>query len=278
MPRWTALLFFPFAPALAARWLQRSLVACTLPAVVGILIGTGFLVAGTSAGDAWATAGTYVRFTYAVAVGGTLCGLAALRLVGRDAGWKDLMGPGCAAAAWAPFAFVAFLVMAQALGAGAASGLYSGLLLLIWGAATGMAILSGEERSEPGRLLVGTCLALSGCLVGFWTAHRIPPPVPVQAVRSPFEADRIYPGQILLVRTGASVEGPALVLLRETGTNEAAFARLDRNGNRTLVGDISVTPKMLQDWNIAGRVFFRFGSPGAGSVVGTEQTPQVSQD
>jgi len=243
-----------------------------------VLVGGFFVVAGAGTNHSVAVGLTYARYAYGLALGGTVFGVLALRVAQLEATWKDLLGPACAAAAWLPFAFVTLLGIADALGAGAAAGLYAGLIVLVWGAAAGMGAIAGEEAPEPGRLLVATCIGLTGCLVGLGAMHRVPPAVPVTAVRAPFDGRNIRQGNILLVRSDPDARGPCVVLLREAGTAEAAFAFLDPNGNRTVLGDVTLQPKMLQDWNIAGRVFFRFGSPGGWSVVGTEQTPQMPQD
>jgi len=253
-------------------------VACVLPFLFAAVIALCLMVAGVHSGDAWVTAATFLRYVLGLAIGGTSLGMLSLRIVGRDATWKDLLGPSCAAAAWAPFVFVTFLGIAQLAGAGAASGLYAGLLVLLWGAAAGMGIVGGNDAVEPGRLLVATCLGLSGCLFGFWGSHQLSPEVSVTAVRAPFRTSDIRPGNVLLVRSDTTPVASSVVLLRETGTREAVFVTIDRNGYRTPLGKLSIERKMLQDWNIAGRVFFRFGSPGGWSVVGTEQTPQLSQD
>lgn len=278
MSRWTALLLFPFLPAPAARRLQGSRVAVALPLLFAVLVGGFFVVAGAGTNDAVAVGLTYARYVYGLALGGTVFGILALRVAQREATWKDLVGPACAAAAWLPFAFVTLLGIADALGAGAAAGLYAGLLVLLWGAAAGMGAIAGEEAPEPGRLLVATCLGLTGCLLGLGAMHRVPPLVPVTAVRAPFDGRIVRQGNILLVRSDPDARGPCVVLLREAGTEEAVFVFLAPNGNRTVLGDVTLQPKMLQDWNIAGRVFFRLGGPGGWSVVGTEQTPKMPQD
>ena len=278
MSLWTALLVFPVQPGPALRRARGSRLPAVAPVVLGLAIFAFFSIAQVAAGDAWACALTYARYAYATAAGGTVISVLALRVAGCEGNAWNLFGSACLAAAWTPFAFVGIVVSAQFFGAGPEAGVYAGLAVLVWGAAAGMAILAGDGAPEPGRLLVGTCLLLSGCLAGFWAAHRVPPAAAVNSVPSPIEAHNIKPGNMLLVRTESRPRAPCIVLLREPGTPEAVFAHLDHNGARTILGDVRRPPEMFQDWNIAGRVFFRFGGSGGWSVLGTEQTPQPSQD
>ena len=160
---------FPLIPAPAARRLRGSHLAIGLPAVLSIGIGALFLAAGAAAGDAWACALTYARYGYGTAAGGTLAGLLALRVVSTEGSWKDLFGPACAAAAWAPFAFVGILGVAQFFGAGSAAGLYAGLAVLLWGAAACMAVFYRGRNSGTGTIAgrdVPRIERLSGWVLG----------------------------------------------------------------------------------------------------------------
>jgi len=273
VPRWTALLFFLFAPTLAARWLASSRVACAFPLLVAACIALALLGAGVETGDALATSLTFLRYSYGLAVGGALLSVVGTRLIGRTASVWDVFGPASAAAGWLPFAFVGFLGLAHLAGAGATAGLFAGLLLLLWGTAAGIGIIGGDDGGEPGRMLVAICLGLSGCLIGFWGAHSAPPPASVMVLRAPFESGAIRPGSVLLVRSDPAPPASALVLLREAGTREAVFVQLRADGSRIPLGEVTLAPQMLQDWNIAGRVFLRLGGPGVWGVVRAEQTP-----
>jgi hypothetical protein len=236
-----------------------------------------FLLAyGAGAGDAVASAASVLRYACGLAVGGTIFSVAAMRLLDRDAGWKDLFGPACGAAAWSPIVFVVLLWIFARAGMGPTAALYAGLLLLFWGVVAGMGIIGGNEGGEPGRLLVAACLGVTGSLAGLAVAHQIPPPVAVMALPAPFDDGTVRRGNFLLVRRTPDPHAPAMVLLRETGTREAIFAVIEKNGKRRPLGDTSATPKMLQDWNVAGRVFFQLGIQGGIGVVSAEQTLKLS--
>ena len=249
-----------------------------MPLVPSVAAGLFLARQGCDAGDALWSALTVLRYLFAIAACGTLFSLVAVRIMDRAAGWKAMFGPACAAVAWAPFVFLLLLALYRATGAGAPAALYAGLTLLLWGVAAGTGIIGGEEGGEPGRLLVASCLGLSGCILGMFIAHRAPPPAPVLHERAPFTSDGIARGDFLLVRRGKNVPTGAIVLLRKRGSRQPLFARVAPDGKLALIGKVDARPNMLREWDIMGRVFFRLGSWHATDVVPSKQSPNVSQD
>jgi len=275
---WLALLIYPFAPGIAARRLQGAWAGAVVPLVVTASAAVYLAEHGATTGDALAAAASLLRLLAGLSIGGACAAWIGARLAGREASARELAGPVLAAAGWAPCVFLAFLALAMAAGAGAATGVYAGIALLIWGVSAGIGIVAGEEECEPGRLLVASCLGLGGVLIGLWIALAAPPAPGVQAIRAPVPEAGIRAGDFLLVRAGNAPSDGALVLLRDPRSREAVLARRDRNGTLTPVGEIQVGPEKLQDWNIAGRVFFRFGTEGGGIVGPGEQSPKPSRD
>ena len=120
-------------------------------------------------------------------------------------------------------------------------------------------------------------LGIGGVIIGLWCSYALPPQPWVFAIRQPVTAAPIQAGDFLLVRAG-DTDDFALVLLREPDSAEAVLVRRAGNGSLTPVGEIQMDPQMLQDWNMAGRVFFRFGELGGESVGPGEQRAKPSQD
>jgi len=261
----------------AARRLQRTWHGAVVPLLAVLSAGAFLLSRGAAFGDAAAGALALLRLLAGVAAGGLTASLVAARLVGREASWRDLAGPVAAAAGWAPGLFLLVLFLARVAGAGAASAVYAGVALLVWGVAAGFGIVAGDDEGEPGRLLVGSCLGIGGVLIGLWLALAAPPRPGVLLVRAPVAEPPIRAGDVLLVRRQDARGSGDLLLLRDPRSAEAVLARR-RNGTLTPVGRIQVDPEKLQDWNVAGRVFFRLGTGGAGTVGRGEQSVKPSQD
>jgi hypothetical protein len=273
-----ALILFPFVPTRAAERLAGSWLGAIVPALALLSVAVYLKAKGGGTGDVAAATVGLARVLGGVALGGLGASWIAARVAGREASMRALAGPVLAAAGWAPAVFVVFLLLMHAGGASSAAALFAGIALLIWGVAAGFGIVGGEEECEPGRLLVASCFGLGGVLIGLWVALAAPPAAPVQLVPSPVAREAIRPGDLLLVaRSDADAEGD-LVLLRDPGSHEAALAVRDRNGSLTPVGPIQVSREKLQDWNIAGHVFFRFGAGGGEIVVPAEQKPKRSRD
>ncbi|MHC4941081.1 MAG: hypothetical protein ACYTHK_19260 [Planctomycetota bacterium] len=278
MPRWSALLLFPFVPTIAARRLQASRIALLVPFVVCTAVALYLWASGVTLDDAWLSGASLFRVLAGLAIGGLAAAWVGARVTGRVATFGELAGPCCAAAGWAPCVFFCLVTIGNAAHAGAAAGVYAGIGLLIWGVAAGMGIVGGDTEPEPGRLLVASCFGLGGVLIGLWAALAAPPEPWVQAVRAPVTEAPIRAGDVLLVRTEKAGSSEGLFLLVREGTREAIIARRARNGSLTPLGEIQLGPEMLQDWNTAGRVFFQYGAEGGQSVADREQRPKTSPD
>ncbi len=275
---WTALLYFPILPTIAARRLQGSRIAWLMPLLPSIATAVFLQVHGCSADDAWMTAATVLRYVLALALGGTLASVVGARIIDRAAGWRDMFGPACAAAAWSPIVFLLCLQVYGATGAGTEAAIYAAITVLLWGAAAGIGIVGGSEGGEPGRLLVAICLGLSGTLLGIWASYRMPPSAPVMHERAPFTAGAIRTGDFLLARRGKYVQSGSVVLLRKSDSPAPLFALAMPDGTRRVLGKPTKTPQTLSEWDISGRVFFRLGGWSDSGVVSPEQTPFLSQD
>jgi len=273
-----ALLLFPFVPTRAAQRLGGGVLGALAPLAVLAGVAVYLFAKGVAARDVLGAVLGLLRVLAGVSVGGLCAAWIGARVAAREASARELAGPVLAAAGWAPLVFVAFLLIGHAGGAGNAAALYAAIALLVWGVAAGFGILSGDADCEPGRLLVATCFGLGGVLIGLSAALAAPPAPPVQLVPSPVAEGTLRPGDLLLLGRAEPPAAGDLVLLRDPRSSEAVLASRESNGSLTPVGSIQVDRQKLQDWNIAGRVFFRFGAAGGASVGSAEQMPKPSQD
>jgi hypothetical protein len=238
-----------------------------------------YLRAGGASGvDATWAAATILRLFFGMIAGGAIASWIGARLIGRAALVSQVLGPAAVAAAWAPVVFLAFLWLGNAMDAAAASGLYAGIALLIWGIAAGFGIIGADEEPDPGRLLVASCLGFGGAILGAWAAHESPPGLWVRAVPAPVSEGGIEQGRFLLIRTNSAETGAAYLLLQDPDSREAVLVTRSAAGALTAVGEIRPDSRMFKKYNIAGRVFFQIGGPGSGSVALGEPTEKSSRN
>lgn len=213
----------------------------------------------------WAAA-TVLRVFLGMVFGGLLASWIGARLVGRAAQIRQLIAPVAVAAGWAPLIFLAFVWIGNVMEAGAASALYAGIALLIWGIAAGLGIIGGDDEPEPGRLLVASCLGFGGAILGAWTAHEMPPAPWVQAVPAPVSEGPFEQGRFLLIRAESVENRAAYLLMQDPDSSEAILVTRSATGELSAVGKIRPESAMFKKYDITGRVFFQIGNSDAGSV------------
>jgi hypothetical protein len=274
----SAILLFPFVPSIAARSLQSARWVVLLPVLTTAAAWIYLLAGGASAADAGWAAATVLRLYAGLILGGVLASWIGARIVGRTARLSQLWGAASVAGAWAPLVFLAFLWFGNVVDAAAASALYAGIAVLIWGVAAGFGIISGDAEPEAGRLLVASCLGIGGSILGVWAAHEAPPRLWVRAVPAPVSEGPIEAGRFLLIRTNSAENNAAYLLLSDPASTEAVLVRRSPSGVTEPVGEIRPESRMIQKFDIAGRVFFQIGGSFAGSVSDSEQRDNSSRN
>jgi len=266
-----ALLLFPFRPADALPGLERAVAPWLAPFVPSAALGVFLLARGCAAGDALAAAGALLLGTVGAGLAGGLAAPLAATFTGAEFGWNGRLGVGLLFAAWTALLFAVLVVLLQLAGAGVAAPLYGALVLVCWAVAVGSAVVAPPEGAEGGRGLVGGCLGLAGALAGFWAALLVVQAHLLLVVPAPSDGPGFERADALIVRRSASAHESRLLLLTERGGREAVLARVGSRGLEPSE-NVDIRSFASKNWDIAGYVFFRFGGPWGGSVVGSGQT------
>jgi hypothetical protein len=172
--------------------------------------------------------------------------------------------PACVVAAgWAPLLFAGLAAAMAVLGLGPAAPLAASLVLLVWAAVLGIALV-GAGEAEPGRRLVASCVGLVGALLGLWLALALATAHLVLAIPAPMAGWGLERGDLLLVRRQNSAPAGSVVVLQGPGSTGMLLARIDPAG--------ALVPPRPARWaestnpDVLGRVFFQLGGGQARSV------------
>jgi hypothetical protein len=267
VPILRAALVFPFRPWAAVPVLAahpRSAVAVAAPAT---FLFAYLLARGCAAGDAAVAAAGMLALTVPTAAAGVLGCDPARMLLGRPFSARALAGPCAVFTAWTPVLFVALLAALKALGSGAGAALFTGLILLVWALATGIAVVARDagDDDDRGRLLVASCTGVAVCLLGLWLG-LLAASAMVLALPAPATIEYAPAGSTLLVRPGDAGAPGDVVFVAGPGA-ERAVARVEPSGARVPIGVLAQKAENITDWPPVGRVFFRFGGSWGGAPV-----------
>lgn len=271
-----AVLLFPLRPGAATRALRSGRVAALVPLAPAVALFAYLHRKGCALEDAAVASGALGLVVVAMGALGALAAAPAGLVLGNtertSARFLARLTPCLVAAAWAPVVFLVFLFAARWLGSGATAALVAGLAALGWGVVAGVSLVGEGPHRDGGRAIVASCIGLAGALAGAWIG-LLAAREAVLVVPSPVAAESFHPGDLLLVRRGPVPEPGGLVLLRRPGTAEAVVARLENDGTARPLGDLRLPPEEFRNWDIAGRLFFKFGGGGGATVGKSGQTP-----
>jgi hypothetical protein len=267
-----ALLLFPFRPSDAIPSLEGRIAPYLAPLAPAAVLAAYLLARGAAAADALVAGAALLLCVAGAGLAGGLVAPLAARFTGATFRWTGRLGIGLLFAAWTAPLFVALVVALQWAGAGVAAPLYAALVLVCWAVAVGAAVVAPDEDSEGGRNLVGGCLGMAGALAGFWGALMLVQAHLLVVVPAPTDGPDFERADALVVRVSRNVQRGDLLLLRERNGREAVLARVGETALEPS-GKVDSASFASREWDIAGRVFFRFGGRLGGSVVGGGQTP-----
>ncbi len=216
--------------------------------------------------DAGATAGGVALITLGLGAGGALGARLAGHVVGAGEPLTGKLGPCLVFGAWTVVLFMLLLAGARMAGATALGVLGAGFGVLIWGAVAGIGVVDPTGEREYGRALVGSCVGVTGAILGVYlTASPVWQSIALPVLAPP-EASRGWDaGDLFLVRRTADAPAGAIVLLKDARTGHELLAVRGAEGeHRPIVDPAGVYETGA--WTVAGRIFLHFGKNGAQTV------------
>jgi hypothetical protein len=263
-----ALLLFPFRPADAIEALESRVAPFLAPLVPAAAFSAYLWARGCTGGDAAVAGLALLGCVVAAGLAGGLASPLAAMFTGASFGWSGRIGISLLFAAWTAPLFALLIVLLQLVGAGVAAPLYAALVMVCWAVAVGAAVVAPEEGAEGGRGLVGGCLGMAAALVALWGALLLVQTNMLIIIPAPADGPGFERADALIVRVSPDTGPGELLLLRERYGREAVLARVGEDGLEPS-GKVDIEAFTSHTWDIAGRVFFRFGGAWGGSVVGS---------
>lgn len=266
-----ALLTFWAQPAEATRALETSRAAWFAPLVPALALFCHLSARGCEALDAAASALALLLLVLGLGLGGALATYPASFLTAATYRIRERAGPCLVFAAWTAILFAAVALFCRAVGVGAEAALYTSIVLVVWGGAAGTALVAGPQTEDAGRALVGSCIGLAGALGGLLLALMLVHAELVFVAPAPVEVAGLKPGDTMLIRRALAPPAGSIVLLQDG--RETVLARAGSEGELTPLGNIAEATFRSHKWNVAGRVFFKFGGSWGGTVVFGGRSP-----
>ena len=260
-----ALLTFWAQPAEATRTLETSRAAWLAPLVPALALFCHLLTRGCKAPDAAASALALLLLVLGLGLGGGLATYPASFLTGATYRIRERVGPCLVFATWTAILFAAVVLFCRAVGVGAEAVLYTSIVLVVWGGAAGTALVMGPQTEDAGRALVGSCIGLAGALGGLWFALMLVHAQLVFVAPATIEVAGLEPGDTMLIRRVLAPPAGSIVLLQDG--RETVLAKTGPKGVLIPLGNIAEATFRSHKWDVAGRVFFKFGGSWGGTVV-----------
>ena len=261
----TAVLLFPVRPADVSPRLTSLLGGLVVALLPALFVGLAARLAGAAMEDVGALAAATAAVTVGLGLGGALGCRFAGAVVGADGPLRGRLVPCLVFGAWTVTLFLLILFGARLSGQFALAGLIAGLAVLVWGAVVGIGVVDPHGEFEYGRALVGSCVGITGAILGLYLAV-----MPVKnhlafVVPAPPDAARGWEaGDFFVVRQATEGRPGDVVLLHDARTGEGLVAVVGAEGGPQPIGPREAYERGA--WAVAGRAFLRIGRSGAAPV------------